>query len=112
VDERVEVNDEIIIQIMAKLVKRGKESMKSYGDAGRQDLIDAEAMECGIIESYMPAQLSEDEVSKMIDSTIAALGAKTVKDMGKVMGDLRPKLTGKADMSKVGEIIKKKLSPG
>jgi uncharacterized protein len=74
VDERVEVDDDMAVQIMAKLVKRAKESIKSYGDAGRQDLVDAEMLECSIIEGYMPTQLSEQDITKLIDETIASLG--------------------------------------
>ena len=111
VDERVDVDDEAAIGIMSKLVKKGKESIKSYTDAGRLDLVDSEQAECDFIASYMPTPLSEDEVNRMIDDAIATLGAKDIKGMGKVMAELKPKLLGKADISKVGDIIKKKLTP-
>ena len=109
VDERVVVDDEMAVAIMAKLVKQRKESIKSYQDAGRQDLVDNEQKELDVIITYMPQQLSTEEVDKMIDAAIVEVGATTVKDMGKVMGILRPKLAGKADVSAVGDIIKKKL---
>ena len=110
VDERITVDDETAITIMTKLIKQRKESIKSYQDAGRDDLVDAEQKELNVIVTYMPEQLSIEEVSKMIDAAIAEVGASSVKDMGKVMAILRPKLAGKADASEAGDIIKKKLS--
>ena len=74
VDDRVDVDEEGAIAIMSRLVKRGKESVKSYQDAGRQDLVDKEQFECDVIASYMPAQLTEDDLVKMIDASILALG--------------------------------------
>ena len=97
------------VEIMAKLVKQRKESIKSYQDAGRQDLVDNEQKELDVIITYMPQQLSSQDVDKMIDDAIAEVGATTVKDMGKVMAILRPKLAGKADVSEAGDMIKKKL---
>lgn len=96
---------------MGKLVKQRKESIKSYLDGGRQDLVDAEQAECDVIISYMPVQLSQAEVQAIIVESIKANNAVSVKDMGKVMGDVRPKLAGKADISEVGDIIKKLLTP-
>eukprot|EP00981_Chlorochromonas_danica_P009284 scaffold2602_cov177-Ochromonas_danica.AAC.5 len=101
--------DEMIIAIMSKLVKMRKESIKSFQDGGRNDLVAAEQEECDFITSYMPKQLSLEEVTKVIDELIASVGAKTIKDMGKVMTPARAQLTGKADLSQVGDIIKKKL---
>ena len=109
VDERIVVDDKMAVEIMAKLVKQRKESIKSYQDAGRQDLVDNEQKELDVIITYMPQQLSSQDVDKMIDDAIAEVGATTVKDMGKVMAILRPKLAGKADVSEAGDMIKKKL---
>ena len=109
VDERIVVDDKMAVEIMAKLVKQRKESIKSYQDAGRQDLVDNEQKELDVIITYMPQQLSSQEVDKMIDDAITEVGATTVKDMGKVMAILRPKLAGKADVSEAGDMIKKKL---
>jgi len=109
VDERIVVDDKMAVEIMAKLVKQRKESIKSYQDAGRQDLVDNEQKELDVIITYMPQQLSSQEVDKMIDDAIAEVGGTTVKDMGKVMAILRPKLAGKADVSEAGDMIKKKL---
>ena len=110
VDQRIDVTDEIAVTIMTKLIKQRKESIKSYQDAGRPELVEAEQKELDVITTYMPEQLSTEEVSKLIDDAIAEVGATTVKDMGKVMAILRPKLAGKADASEAGDLIKKKLS--
>lgn len=99
----------MIIAIMSKLVKMRKESIKSFQEGGRNDLVAAEQEECDIITSYMPKQLSAEEVTKVIDEIIASVGATTIKDMGKVMAPARAQLMGKADLSQVGDIIKKKL---
>ena len=109
VDEQKECTDEIAVGVMAKLVKSRRESVKSYTDAGRPELAEAENEEINVIQSYMPAQMSEEEVKKAIAEAITEVGASSVKDMGKVMGILRPKLAGKADMSTVGESIKSRL---
>ena len=110
VDDRVIVDEDSAILIMSKLVKQRKESIKSYLDGGRSDLADAESMECDVIQSYMPTQLSQEEVAAVINESIRLINATSIKDMGKVMADIRPKLSGKADLSQVGEIIKKLLS--
>lgn len=109
VDDRAEVNEEGAIAIMAKLIKQRKESMKSYEDAGRQDLVEAEKQELNFIQQYMPQQMSPEDVAKEIDLAIKEAGATTVKDMGKVMAILKTKLAGKADLSEVGGKIKLKL---
>jgi uncharacterized protein YqeY len=109
IDERIVVTDDEAIVIMSKLIKQIKESIKSYGDASRQDLVDKEQAELDIVSSYMPAQLSAEEVGAMIDECITRLGATTIKDMGKVMADLKPKLMGKADTSEIGTLIKARL---
>ena len=97
---------------MSKLVKQRKESIKSYAESGRADLVAAEESELAVIQTYMPQQLSTEEVEKIIDETIARLGATTIKDMGKVMGELKTQLTGKADISSLGDSLKKKLGGG
>ena len=110
VDDRVELDDTMIINILSKLVKQRRESIKSYLEANRQDLVEIEQAELDTIEKYLPKQLTEEEVEVLIDKCIVAASASTIKDMGKVMNLLRPLLTGKADMSNVGEKIKAKLS--
>ena len=109
IDERIIVDDAEAIVIMSKLIKQIKESIKSYGDAGRQDLVDKEQAELDIVSTYMPVQLSSEEVEKMIDECIVKLGATSIKDMGKVMAELKPVLMGKTDTAAVGALIKEKL---
>jgi len=110
VDDRIVIDDIEAVTIMAKMVKQRKESIKAYTDARRQDLVDAEQYECDVIYQYMPAPLSSEEISQIIDSAIASVGAVSVKDMGKVMSVVKPQLVGKADIGEMGEIIKKRLS--
>lgn len=102
-------SDEMAIGIMSKLVKQRKESIQSYIDANRTDLVAAEQEECDRIIEYMPKQLTEEEVNQFIDEVVAKVGATTVKDMGKVMAEVRPALIGKTDISLVGDLIKKRL---
>ena len=110
VDERIELNDDQIIAVLEKMLKQRKDSIDQYEKAGRDELADKEKSEMVIIEEYMPEQLSDDEISALIDEAIAATGASEMKDMGKVMGMLKPKLAGKADMGAVSGKIKAKLS--
>ena len=109
VDDRIVVDDAEAVNIMSKLVKQRRESIKSYEESGRSDLVAAEESELAVIQTYMPKQLSTEEVEKIIDETIARLGATTIKDMGKVMGELKTQLVGKADISSIGDSLKKKL---
>lgn len=95
---------------MSKLIKQRKESIKSYLDGNRPDLVDSEQLECDAISNYMPTQLSQEDIENHINIAIQQVNATSVKDMGKVMNILKPLLAGKADMSDVGNIIKKKLS--
>jgi uncharacterized protein len=102
----------MVVGIISKLIKQRKESIKSFIDGGRQDLADAEKIECDFISSYLPAQMSAEEVGKVIDEVIARLGASTVKDMGKVMAEAKSQLMGKTDISEVGSLVKQKLGGG
>jgi uncharacterized protein len=102
-------SDEAIISIITRLIKQRKESIQNFLAGGRDDLVDNEQAECAVIQTYLPDQLSEDEIMLTIDSAIERLEAKTIKDMGKVMNDIKSFLAGKADMSLVGSIIRKKL---
>ncbi len=97
-------------QIMSKLLKQRKDSIKSYSDGGRQDLVDAEQAEVTVISEYMPHRSTPDEIEQIVLSSIAQVSATTVKDMGKVMALVRPLLAGKADMSDVGDLVKKRLA--
>jgi uncharacterized protein YqeY len=109
VDERIDLDDSMIIAVLDKMVKQRRESIDQFGKAGRTDLVDKESGELTIIQSYMPQQLSDAEIDGMIADAIKSTGASSVKDMGKVMGLLKPKLAGRADMGKVGVSIKSKL---
>ncbi len=109
VDERVETDDAAMLTILDKMAKQRRESIEQYTAANRTDLADAEIAELEIIKSYLPQQLSEDEIAAAIDEAVAATDASSIKDMGKVMGILKPKLQGRADMSAVSSLVKSRL---
>lgn len=111
VDERRVLDAPEELAIMAKLVKTRKESIASYTAAGRADLADVEQTEIDFISTYMPQPLSSEKVEEMVSAAIAKVGALSIKDMGKVMGELRGPLSGLADMADVGALIKKRLTP-
>jgi len=110
VDERIELDDTQVLLVLDKMVKQRRDSVEQFEKAGRTELADQEKFEIGIIQEYLPAQLSEDEISALITQAIAATGAESMKDMGKVMGMLKPKLQGRADMGAVSGLIKQNLS--
>ncbi len=110
VDERTEMDDAQVLSVLEKMIKQRRDSITQYEKAGRQELADQEKSEIAIIEDYMPEGLSEEEILAMVESAIAETGAASVRDMGKVMGLLKPQLQGRADMGKVGGLIKQKLS--
>ena len=109
VDERIELNDTQVLALLDKMCKQRRESISQFEKAGRDDLIAQEVSELDIIQTYLPEQLSDDEIAALIDATMTATGAASIKDMGKVMGQLKPKLQGRADMSAVSAMIKAKL---
>ena len=104
------LNDDEICGIVAKEVKKRKESVTEYENAGRQDIADNLKREIEILSKYLPEQLSGEEIAKMVDEAIAESGATSPRDMGKVMGILRPKTQGKADGKVVSDIVKEKLA--
>lgn len=106
VDERVELDDTRILSILDKMIRQHRDSISQYETAGRHDLVEKEKSELAIVQVYMPEQLGEDELKKLIQSAIQSTGATTVKDMGKVMGIIRPQIQGRADMGKTGELVK------
>ena len=110
VDERITVDDAGIITIVEKLIKQRKDSIEQFQKAGRTDLVDQESKELGILQAYMPAQLSEAEVQAAIQKTISSLGAAGPQDMGKVIGALKAQLAGKADMGVVSGLVKAALA--
>ena len=109
VDERIELEDAQVLALLDKMCKQRRESISQFEKAGRDDLIAQEVSELDIIQTYLPEQLGEDEITALIDETMAATGATSIKDMGKVMGQLKPKLQGRADMGAVSAMIKAKL---
>ena len=109
VDERVELDDAAVLAIIEKLIKQRKDSISQFEKAGRQDLVDAEKKELDILSAYLPAQMSDAEITAAIDAAMASTGAAGPKDMGKLMGVLKPQLAGKADMGKVSALVKAKL---
>ncbi|WP_457671559.1 GatB/YqeY domain-containing protein [Thiolapillus sp.] len=110
VDERIALDDARVLSVLDKMVKQRRDSIAQYESAGRSELADQERFEIGIIQEYLPQQLSDDEISALIDEAMAATGAASMKDMGKIMGMLKPKLQGRADMGAVSARIKQKLS--
>ncbi|MDH5179644.1 MAG: GatB/YqeY domain-containing protein [Gammaproteobacteria bacterium] len=110
VDERIELDDTATLVVLDKMLKQRKDSIEQYTKANRTDLADKEEAEVAIIMEYMPTQLSDAEIDQMIVEAIAASGAEGMKDMGKVMGVLKPKLQGRADMGAVSGKIKAKLN--
>ena len=110
VDERISLDDSQVLAVLDKMVKQRRESIKQYEAAARQDLIDQEAFELELIQEYLPAQLGEAEIDALIEEAVATTGAAEMKDMGKLMGALKPKLQGRADMGMVSAKVKAKLS--
>jgi len=110
VDERIELDDTRILAVLDKMAKQRRESISHYSDADRDDLVAVEQAEIDIIQEYLPEALSEAEINDLVEQSIAATGAATIKDMGKLMGVLKPQLQGRADMGKVSQLIKSRLS--
>jgi hypothetical protein len=110
VDERKDLSDPEVISVIEKMIKQRRDSIAQFQAAGRKDLADKETFELGLLSSYLPLQLSEEEIASEVASIVAQMGAKNVSDMGKVMGLLKAKLAGRADMAKVSTLVKKKLA--
>ncbi len=112
VDERVALEDAQVIAVLDKMIKQRRESIRQYEQAGRQDLAAREAYELRICQAYLPEAMGEEEIQAHIAAAIVETGATTLRDMGRVMGVLKPKLQGRADLSKVSEQVKQQLSSG
>ncbi len=110
VDERIELDDAAVLAILEKQIKQRREAANQYTEAGRSELADAELAEIALIEPYLPEQLTDEEVEALITAAIEKTGASEMKDMGKLMGVLKPQLQGKADMGQVSGRIKARLS--
>jgi uncharacterized protein len=111
VDERIELDDTAVIGIVDKMLKQRKDSIEAFEKAGRQDLADKEKAEVAVLQAYLPARLSADEINAEVKAIVAELGAKGPGDMGKVMGAVKAKLAGKADMGLVSAAVKAALNP-
>ena len=109
VDERIELDDAQVIAVLDKMVKQRRESIAQFEKADRDDLVAQENSELEIITLYMPAALSEAEIQQLVDAALATTSATSIKDMGKVMAELKPKLAGRADMGAVSALIKARL---
>ena len=110
VDERVELTDADVVSILEKMIKQRRESIAQFEKGARTDLAEAEKFELGILSAYLPQQLSDAEIQYEINSIVAEAGASGIKDMGKVMALLKPRLAGRADMGKVSTFVKSRLS--
>ena len=109
VDERIELDDERVISILVKMSKQRKDSLTQYLDADRQDLADQEQYELDLLQEFLPVALDEAAIEALIDAAIAQTGATSMKDMGKVMGVLKPQVQGRADVGALSATIKAKL---
>ena len=110
IDNKVEADDALAVNIINKMIKQRNDSITQFIDGGREDLAKQEELELKILSAYKPEQLSEDKVKSYVDDAINDLNANSMQDMGKVMGLLKPKLAGKADMGLVSKIVKESLS--
>jgi uncharacterized protein len=109
VDERIEITDDVVLGVIEKMLKQRKDSIEQYQAGNRPDLVAKEEFEVGVLQIYMPAQLSDAELAKILDQVVAETGATSAKDMGKVMNALRPRVAGRADMGKLSGVVKARL---
>lgn len=111
VDERIELDDAQVLAVLDKMVKQRRDSIEQFTQAGRDDLVETENFELGLIQEYLPAALTDDEIQAMVGDAISESGASSPKDMGAVMGLLKPKMQGRADMGAVSKLVKQRLVP-
>ena len=109
VDERITLDDSQVLAVLEKMIKQRREAITQFESGGRADLVAKETAEIAVLQTYLPAQMSDAEVDALIAEAIAATGATTLKDMGKVMAAVKPKAQGRADMGAVSARIKQKL---
>lgn len=110
VDERVELDDTQVIEVIEKMLKQRRDSIAQYQAANRQDLVDVEEYEARVLQAYLPQPLSEAEVNALLNKVVADTGASGMKDMGKVMAAVKPLVVGRADMGKISGLIKTRLN--
>lgn len=108
-DQMVELDDEGVIQVLSKEVKARKEALEEFKKAGRQDLVEKNQREIEILQEYLPQQLSEEEIEELVRETINQVGANSMRDIGKVMGAIMPRVKGRADGSLISKIVKEYL---
>ncbi len=109
VDERIELDDDQVLAVLDKMLKQRRDSIAQYAGAGREDLAEAERFEVEVIQGYLPAALTDQELAELVDEALSATGATTVKEMGQVMAALRPKVLGRADMAAVSGLVRERL---
>ncbi len=109
VDTRTELDDTAVLSVLDKMVKQRRDSVEQFQKGGRDDLVNIELAEIAVIETYLPEQLSNEELDALIDEVISATGAESIRDMGKVMGQIKSKAAGRADMGAVGAKVKARL---
>jgi uncharacterized protein YqeY len=109
VDERIELDDTQVLAVLDKMVKQRRDSIDQYTRANREDLAEQERYEIEVCKDYMPEAMGEEELAKLVDEAVIASGAASMKDMGNVMGILRPKVQGRADMGNVSKLVKQRL---
>ena len=110
VDERVELDDAGVLAVLTKMVKQRRDSVEQFEKGDREDLAAIERAEIAVIEEYLPEQLSADDLAALVDEAIAATGAESIRDMGKVMGQIKAKAAGRADMGAVSATVKERLN--
>ena len=110
IDDRITLDDADIVTVLQKMLKQRQDSIEAFRQANRQDLLDKEEMEVKVLNQYMPQQLSIDEITEIIEAAIRDTSASGMQDMGKVMGIVKEKITGRANMAEVSQIIKSRLS--
>lgn len=110
VDERIELDDTQVLAVLDKMVKQRRDSIEQYNKAGREELSAKEQAEVDVIQQYMPAELSDEELDQLVQEAVVAAGASSMQDMGKVMAQLKPRVQGRADMGKVSQKVKAAIS--
>ena len=110
VDERIEIDDARALAVLDKMVKQRRDSAQQYSDAGREELAARENEEIAVLQEFLPTQLSESELVELVDQAIANAGGSGMQAMGPVMGQLKPKLAGRADMGAVSKLVKERLT--
>lgn len=109
VDERIELDDSNVIAVIEKMLKQRRDSIAAYESANRHDLADVEKFEVTVLQTYLPQQLTEDEIKAILEKVVVDTGAAGIKDMGKVMAEIKPLVAGRADMGKISGLIKIRL---